>query len=1029
MLRPAIWVLALVFVAATSAAVADFVPFESGLVRPLALSPDGTRLFAVNTPDNRLEIFRVSDAGLLHLAAVPVGLEPVAVAARTSTEVWVVNQLSDSVSIVDTSIYPPRVTRTLLVSDEPYDVVFAGPGGNRAFITTARRGQNDTDDPLLTTGGVGRARVWVFDATSLGASAGGNPITKIDLFGDTPRPLAVSGDGSTVYAGVFHSGNQTTAVFDLIAEAFAAVDPNFDPVADPNTNYDGAVAPFVGQIVAWDDPNSQWVDDRGRVWGSKLTGPSWTRAVNFTLPDLDVFAIDADANPPVETSSYPHVGTILFNMIVNPSNGRLYVANGDAKNLTRFEGPGTYLSGLGGFPSPFTVRGNLHQYGITVIDPNTASVDPVHLNKHINYLLDPNALESAGVKNHSLATPLDMAISSDGSTLYVPAFGSSKVGVFSTAALEANTFTPNDANHIDISGGGPAGVVLDEAQQRLYVLARFDQTISVVDLSSSPGTETAVVSLPHNPEPASVTDGRPILYDALLTSSNGEATCSSCHVFGRMDDISWDLGNPDGDVLPNNNVQGPLGSLASLLFLIENFGGGLPDGFVADHHPMKGPMLTQSLRGLDNHGPMHWRGDRSGGAFADDPNSLDEVKAFNAFIVAFEGLIGRETQLDPNDMQKFTDFILQVPYQPNPIRNLDNSLDGDPNAVGSTLPARGRALYLNEPTDAPSASGLGECPPAGCTCNQCHVLDVGEAGGGFFGTDGTSSFDGVTQIFKIPHLRNVYQRVGMFGLPGDPNGFTGDQIRGYGYLHDGSIDTLFSFASAAAFTFPSGEEVSGPRSVEAFMHAFDTNFAPIMAQQVTLDDPNSAPDLLLHGDPNTTVGDRIDLLVARALVTSPVPECDLVVKGNVGGETRGWHMTAVDNFVPDKTGGSALTEAQIRALAATAGVELTFTCVPPGSGNRIGIDRDEDGTVDGSECGDSNGDGVAVANDPDVLRLGLAGLTEIAGARCSVIGGADLGDDDSDGIPNECTIRDWVVSARDVLALSPGLSQVCSAAL
>ena len=37
----------------------SFTNFESGQVRPLALSPDGTRLFAVNTPDNRLEIFDV----------------------------------------------------------------------------------------------------------------------------------------------------------------------------------------------------------------------------------------------------------------------------------------------------------------------------------------------------------------------------------------------------------------------------------------------------------------------------------------------------------------------------------------------------------------------------------------------------------------------------------------------------------------------------------------------------------------------------------------------------------------------------------------------------------------------------------------------------------------------------------------------------------------------------------------------------------------------------------------------------------
>ncbi len=55
--------LASLFVVITLAPVAratsSFVEFESGQVRPLALSPDGTHLFAVDTPDNRLETFDV----------------------------------------------------------------------------------------------------------------------------------------------------------------------------------------------------------------------------------------------------------------------------------------------------------------------------------------------------------------------------------------------------------------------------------------------------------------------------------------------------------------------------------------------------------------------------------------------------------------------------------------------------------------------------------------------------------------------------------------------------------------------------------------------------------------------------------------------------------------------------------------------------------------------------------------------------------------------------------------------------------
>ena len=67
---------------------AAFTVFESGQVRPLALSPDGSRLFVVNTPDNRLEIFDINGGNPVHTGSVAVGMEPVAVAARSNSETW-----------------------------------------------------------------------------------------------------------------------------------------------------------------------------------------------------------------------------------------------------------------------------------------------------------------------------------------------------------------------------------------------------------------------------------------------------------------------------------------------------------------------------------------------------------------------------------------------------------------------------------------------------------------------------------------------------------------------------------------------------------------------------------------------------------------------------------------------------------------------------------------------------------------------------------------------------------------------------
>ncbi|MEM9730793.1 MAG: hypothetical protein AAF997_19580 [Myxococcota bacterium] len=982
----------------------SFVAFETGPVRPLAFQ--GTTLVATNTPDNRLETFNVRSNGIRRRSSIPVGLEPCAVALRRSgTRAWVVNHLSDSVSIVDVS--SGTVIRTLLVGDEPRDIVItdpdgAGPLGERAFVTTAHRGQHRTHnsisgvtgagDPELTTPSIPRADVWVFDVDDPGPGVGGTPLEIIELFGDTPRALAVSPDGGTVYAAVFHSGNATGVVHEnTVCNGFGpapcAGDGITSPdglaggnlpggVLGPSTNFAGVNAPEVGLIVQFDDASGEWRDELGR---------NWSNGIRFFLPDLDVFAIDAASLD--ETDSFPHVGTINFNMVANPANGNLYVSNTDAQNLTRFEGPGTF----GGS----TVQGNLHQARITVIDGS--GVSPVHLNTHIDYSVTP---APAGTKDHSLATPVDMVVTSDGSTLYVAAFGSSKVGVIPTSQLDNGSFNSlaNSGDYIDVTGGGPGGLALDEANQQLFVLTRFDNSISVIDLS----TDAEINHLPlHNPEPASLIAGRPVLYDAFTTSSNGEASCASCHIFGDFDSLAWDLGNPD-DVVTKNNIDINFGTVFTFFPVDPTRVNGT--GLIDDFHPMKGPMTTQTLRGLSNSGAMHWRGDRSTGFFGDDPS--DEVLSFNNFIVAFPGLLGGDTP--PTEvMEAFTTFALQIILPPNPVRALDRSL--------TAAEQRGMDFFDGSTgllSDGTTVGGFG------FTCEGCHSFDPSE---GFFGTGKLASFEAEQQVFKIPHFRNLYQKVGMFGmpnvdfhLPGDAS-HMGDQVRGTGFLHDGATDTLFRFFTSIVFQNPSvifndpdvGFQGGDPqrRDVEAAMLSFDSDLAPVVGQQITRTDSNIAD-----------VANRLDLLEARAgtAFTSKVlggatTECDLVAVGRRSGVPRhALYDPTTDTYSFDSQTEPPVTAAQMRADSQFAFSVTTFTCAPPGSGERLGHDRDLDGVWNHDErlaftdpgnpgslpgaCSDgvdNDGDGLTDTADP-----GCDGSSgDIENPACS-----DGYDNDSDGL-------------------------------
>ncbi len=79
----------------------------------------------------------------------------------------------------------------------------------------------------------------------------------------------------------------------------------------------------------------------------------------------------------------------------------------------------------------------------------------------------------------------------------------------------------------------------------------------------------------------------------------------------------------------------------------------------------------------------------------------------------------------------------------------------------------------------------------------------------------------------------------------------------------------------------------------------------------------------------------------------------MVAKGVVNGRSRGYLRLANGSYASDIGNEAGLTSTALRNLVTSSQTELTYSCVPVGSGRRIGIDGDCDDSLDGD---DSNPD-------------------------------------------------------------------------
>jgi len=315
-------------------------------------------------------------------------------------------------------------------------------------------------------------------------------------------------------------------------------------------------------------------------------------------------------------------------------------------------------------------------------------------------------------------------------------------------------------------------------------------------------------------------------------------------------------------------------------------------------HPLKGPLVTQTLQDIIGPPatPLHWRGDR---------------KNIQAFAKTFADLLGGDAPLATNEMQEFKSLLTTVAFPPNRFRNFDNS-------VPANLPLPGLFGVHETPLPAgvPARGDLTTTLAANCT--TCHNRPSGFG----IGADELNTGRGSLDIHKAAQLRSLSDKLG-FSLS------SSNSRAGFGLRFDGRADTLTRFFTSI-FGVTNDQEIAD--SAAFMLTRFPDELPASVGRQVTLSTPG----------PNPLVN---EMLVLAAVRTNRV---ELIAHGVKDGLNRAWwYERALGRFQSDRNQEDLAADALL-ALAAQ-GQELTFSMVAEGTGRRLALDRDRDGTFDRTE--------------------------------------------------------------------------------
>ncbi|MBM3988963.1 MAG: hypothetical protein FJ294_13515 [Planctomycetes bacterium] len=586
------------------------------------------------------------------------------------------------------------------------------------------------------------------------------------------------------------------------------------------------------------------------------------------LPDEDLFRLIPGATPftgQVEVAA-KGLGTNLFAHGTNPATGKFWILNTNSRNQ------GANAKGVAALKSTFTTS------RITLTNLPTPGGQPATNHTFVGLdNLDPVTFAPGPfLAGDNCTKPYDLWFTTGGLG-FVVGTSTDNVRIFNQNGARIGQWSLP-------SGSLPRAVLVHEGY---WLVAVYCWGTNVIDIRDLTGTSVGELQLGYDPAPYAIKQGRKIFFDARHSEFEN-ATCESCHVEGLMDFLAWD------------NSSLPLDD--------------------------KGPMFTQSLRGIAAIRPYHWRGEQV------------DLADFNG---VFADLFG-STPLGTgpgSDFEKLQAYIFQLenPANPNahPNRIITNSKQVTKfNPVDPTHSAlsaiNGQDVYFSKPNVGVS------------TCQDCHTLPTGSDSDifedGLLDQHHRSGFDiaAYNGLWRKEQKSRVdVQLVGSTIEPRAP--------LGSGASHAGIVPGVFEFIRDLFPPLTMNER----QDVAFFIHQLDSGLAPAVHRSRFI-------------GPGSTSGTWVSTyLIAQARQRN----CDIGVYGTVNwlGVPRNlrwfWdrnltssQFTCEDPTIPNQN----LAFFVNQAVAGTG--RNVFLGLPVGMGRRWAVDFDDDGLFNVPE--------VALATNP-----------------------------------------------------------------